>query len=111
MHPHMVPKHARTRAPTLALAQVYAAPEYVKSMSCRSLADLGPASDVFSFAKIMYEVLSNCLINPAEVEGENEGWHTTSDTLSGYAIKVRGSCCEATAAVVLGPGLAGLREM
>ncbi len=36
----------------------------------------------------MYEVLNQSLINPGAVEGESEGWHTTSETLMGYAKKV-----------------------
>jgi hypothetical protein len=39
--------------------------------------------------QIMHEILSQTLINPAEVEGESEGWHTTSDTLHNYAKSVQ----------------------
>ena len=36
----------------------------------------------------MYEVLNQGLINPAAAQGADGGWHTTSDTLHGYARKV-----------------------
>ena len=38
--------------------------------------------------QIMYEVLNQGLINPAAAQGADGGWHTTSDTLHGYARKV-----------------------
>jgi hypothetical protein len=38
--------------------------------------------------QVMYEVLNQGLISPAHVQGVSGGWHTTSDTLHGYALKV-----------------------
>ncbi|KAG1656553.1 hypothetical protein FOA52_011505 [Chlamydomonas sp. UWO 241] len=75
-------------APTEDYSLVYAAPEYILNMNCDTLAELGPAADVFSFGKIIFEILTQSLINPSLEVGDAEGWHTTSATLAAYAQKV-----------------------
>ncbi|GAX80924.1 hypothetical protein CEUSTIGMA_g8359.t1 [Chlamydomonas eustigma] len=77
-------------APTEDYSLLYAAPEYINSMNCDTMKTLTAKSDVFSFAVVMYEVLNQGLINPALVQGVSGGWHTTSHTLHGYALKVAG---------------------
>eukprot|EP00798_Chlamydomonas_sp_ICE-L_P011799 gene11799-16075_t len=64
---------------------IYMAPEYVKH---QDVAILTKKSDVFSFSKVMYELLSYTLINPADTDEDEGGWHLTAKGLERYCRRV-----------------------